>query len=141
MKWATWQDIGVDRMACIWLIRREIDPDAEFVFFQPHTVPPADAEPFDVPGVRYTHRRGHCTFHTLLDEHNLTDSVLARIAQIVDEADIIQPAAVEPTAAGLDFICRGLRHISADDHEAADRGCLLYDAVYAQLRAENEGGA
>ena len=141
MKWATWQHIGVDRMACIWLIRRQIDPAAEFVFIEPQAAPPPDAEPFDLPGVRFTHRRGHCTFHALVKDHNLTDPVLARIAQIVDEADIIQPVSVEPIAVGLDLICRGLRRVSADDHDAAERGCLIYDALYAQLKVEMEGSA
>ena len=141
MKWATWQDIGVDRMACIWLIQRHIDPAAEFVFFPSQSSAPADAEPFDIPGVRFTHRRGHATFHALVADHTLNDPVLARIAAIVDEADIIQPVTVEPAAPGLDLLCRGLRRISGDDSEAARRGCQLFDALYAQLRAESKGEA
>lgn len=137
MKWVTWEEIGVDRMASAWLIRRFIDPSAKFLFVQQGTTPlPADAEPFDVPGVRLTHRRGHCTFHTILREYNLKDPILQRIAAIVDEADIIQDAAVEPAAPGLDLICRGLRTISPDDHAALLLGFQLYDALYAQLKKE-----
>jgi hypothetical protein len=134
MKWVTWENIVVDRMACIWLIRCWIDPKAEFLFIPAGTKPlPEDAEPFDIPGVRYSHHRGHCTFHTMLREHDLNAPVLARIANIIDEADIVQEINVEPVAPGLDVLCRGLRRISVDDYEALERGILLYDALYAEL--------
>ncbi|WKZ35087.1 MAG: chromate resistance protein [Anaerolineales bacterium] len=134
MKWVTWEQIGVDRMACIWLIRRWIDPKAEFLFIPAGTESlPKGAEPFDIPGVRFSHYRGHCTFHTLLKEHGLKDPILIRIASIIDEADIVQEANVEPTAYGLDLLCRGLRRISRDDHEALERGMLIYEALYAEL--------
>lgn len=138
MKWVTWENIGVDRMACIWLIQKYIDPEAEF-FFVPAggKAFPKGAEPFDIPGVRYSHQRGHCTFHTFLKEYKLTDPVLSRIASIVDEADIVQEIAVEPAAAGLDLICRGVRSISKNDVEAWKYGMLIYDALFAQLSAGN----
>lgn len=134
MKWVTWENVGVDRIACAWLIRRFIDPAAEFLFVAPGEKNfPSDTEPFDIPGVRLTHRRGHCSFHTFLREYNLKDPVLQRIAQIVDEADVVQEVTVEAVAPGLDFLCRGIRLTSADDSEALARGALLYDALYAQL--------
>ena len=137
MKWVTWEDVAVDRIGSAWLIRRHIDPKAEFLFV-PAGAPvlPKGAEPFDIPGARLSHRRGHCTFHTALQEYKLKDPVLERIARIVDEADVVQEASVEPVAAGLDFLCRGLRRISPDDQAALERGALLYDALYAQLAAE-----
>ncbi|SRR6266508_3567861 len=136
MKWVTWENIGVDRMACIWLIRRWIDPKAEFIFVPAGMKPlPAGAEPFDIPGTRYSHHRGHCTFHTLLKEQRLKDPILARIARMVDEADIVQEIMVEPAAAGLDLICRGLRRTSTNDMEALERGYLVYEALYAELSA------
>jgi hypothetical protein len=136
MKWVTWEYIGVDRMASAWLIRRFIDPQAEFIFIPAGRKPlPEGAEPFDIPGVRYSHHRGHCTFHALLKEYKLKDPTLARIAEIVDEADVVQEAAVEPAAPGLDLICRSLRRTSADDQEAIERGQLLYEALYAELSA------
>lgn len=137
MKWVTWEDIGVDRMGCIWLIRRWIDPKAKFHFVPAGTKPlPKDAEPFDIPGARFSHHRGHCTFHTMLKEHDLQDPNLVRIANIIDEADLVQEVNVEPAAFGLDLICRGLRRISADDQEALERGILLYEALYAEISAE-----
>lgn len=134
MKWVTWENIGVDRMGCIWLIRRWIDPQAKFLFIPADTTSlPKDAEPFDIPGARFSHHRGHCTFHTMLSEHKLTDPILLRIAHIIDEADLVQEVNVEPVAPGLDLLCRGLRRISADDHEALEQGALLYEALYAEL--------
>ena len=133
MKWVTWENIGVDRMGCIWLIRRWIDLKAEFIFIPAGTKSLPKGEPFDIPGVHFSHQGGHCTFYTLLKENNIKDPVLARIANIIDEADIVQEINVEPAAIGLDLVCRGLRRISKDDIEALERGCLVYEALYAEL--------
>ena len=101
MKWVTWQDVGVDRMGCAWLIKRFVDPDAAFVFVPPGTSPlPEDAEPFDIPGTRLSHRRGHSSFHTVVSAYELGDPILQRIARIVDEADVTQEVTVEPAAPG-----------------------------------------
>jgi hypothetical protein len=134
MKWVTWENIGVDRMACAWLIRRWIDPEAEFLFIPlGEKLIPEDVEPFDVPGARYSHHEGHCTFYILLKEHKIENPVLARIARMVDEADVVQEVMIEPAALGLDLICRGLRRISQDDFEAMEHGQLIYEALYAEL--------
>ena len=136
MKWVTWENIGVDRMGCIWLILRFVDRDAEFKFVPVGKMPlPEGYEAFDIPGVGLTHQGGHCTFHTMLQEYDLDDPILHRIASIIDEADVIQDVMLEPVAAGLDFLCQGLRRISSDDYEALERGRILYDALYAQLAA------
>lgn len=137
MKWVTWENVAVDRMACAWLIRRLIDPKAEFLFIPSGQKSlPKNAEPFDIPGARLAHRRGHSTFHTMLREYALKDPLLQRIARMVDEADVVQEVTVEPVAPGLDFVCRGLRAISTDDQEAIERGMLIYEALYAQLKVE-----
>ncbi len=136
MKWVTWQNVGVDRMACVWLIRSRIDQEAEFAFIPAGSRPlPEGMEPFDIPGTRYSHHRGHCSFYALLKEYKLKDPILQHIAQMVDEADVVQDVALEPAAPGLDLLCRGLHRISKDDFEAIERGCLLYDALYAELSA------
>ena len=138
MKWVTWQNVGVDRIGCAWLIRRFIDPKAQFSFVpERQTPPPKAGEPFDIPGVKFSHHRGHCSFHTFLDEYKLADPVLRHVARIIDEADTVQEASVEPVAAGLDLICRGIRRTSRDDHEALDRGAMVYEALYAELAAED----
>jgi hypothetical protein len=134
MRWVTWERVAVDRMACAWLIRRFLDREAEFLVVPAgHDPLPEGAEPFDIPGVRLSHHRGQCTFHTMLREYKLDDPVLHRIARIVDEADVVQEVALEPVAPGLDLLCRGIRDISPDDHVALERGSLLYEALYAQL--------
>jgi hypothetical protein len=137
MRWVTWEQVGVDRLGCAWLIRRFIDAEAEFLFIpRSERSLPVGAEPFDIPGVRLSHRRGHSTFHTMLDEYELNDPVLRRIAQLVDEADTAQEVLVETAAPGLDLICRGLRLTSPDDWVAIERGQLIYEALYAQLAAD-----
>ena len=136
MKWVTWQNVGVDRIGCAWLIRKYVDPKAEFVFVPEGTAAaalPKAAEPFDVPGVRLSHHGGHCSFHAVVREYKLADPVLKRIARIVDEADTVQEALVEPAAQGLDVICTGLRLTSPDDKTAIERGGVVYDALYAAL--------
>lgn len=137
MKWVTWEKVGIDRMACAWIIKKKIDPKAKFLFIPARSEKlPPDAEPFDIPGAKLSHHGGHCSFYTILKEYDLKDAVLHRIARIVDEADTVQEAKVEPVAPGLDFLCRGLRLISETDEEALARGALLYDALYAQLKDE-----
>ncbi len=137
MTWVTWEHIGVDRMGCIWLIQRWIDAKAQFIFVPVGTKPlPKEVEPFDIPGTRYSHHRGHCTFHSLLKAYRLKDPILLRIANIIDEADIVQEVNVEAAAPGLDLICRGLRLNSPNDAVALERGKLVYDALYAELSAE-----
>jgi hypothetical protein len=138
MKWVTWEQVGVDRMGCAWLIKKYLDPEAEFLFVPVGTKPlPEGAEPFDIPGARYSHHRGRCTFTTLLAAYDLHDPVLNHIARIVDEADVVQEVTLEPAAPGLDLLCRGLRRISSTDQEALVRARLLYDALYAQLAIEH----
>ena len=138
MKWVTWKNIGIDRMASAWLIRRWIDPEAKFSFIPLGEKPfPDQGEPFDIPGERFSHHGGHCTFYALLKENKINDPILARIARIIDEADEVQEVTVEPASLGLDLICRGLRQISTDDFEAMERGGLIYDALYAQLKSDS----
>jgi hypothetical protein len=137
MKWVTWENVGVDRIGCAWLIRRFIDADAEFLFVPIRQLPlPDGAEPFDIPGTRLSHHDGHSSFHTIVREYRLDDPILRRIAQIIDEADVTQEVLIEPAAPGLDLICQGIRLTSPDDQVAIERGRLIYDALYAQLAAD-----
>jgi hypothetical protein len=124
-------------MGCAWLIRKYIDPQASFEFVAAGTNPlPAGSEPFDIPGVRFSHRRGHCTFYTLLHEYQLKDPVLERIARMIDEVDEVQEVMVEPAAYGVDLICRGIRLTSQDDRVALERSTIVYEALYSQLASE-----
>jgi hypothetical protein len=136
MKWVTWEHVGVDRIGCAWLIRHWVDPQAEFAFIPRGAALPQDAEPFDVPGVRYSHHQGHCSFHAILQHFKLDDPVLDRIARMIDEADTVQEVNVEPAAPGLDLICEGIRLTSSNDQTALERGALVYEALYARLSQE-----
>jgi len=133
MKWVTWENVGVDRIGCAWLIRKFIDPKAKFHFIPRGSEIPAGYEPFDIPGVKYSHHGGHCSFHAFLREHQFDDPILQRIARIIDEADTVQEVKLEPAATGLDLICEGMRLISPDDQSAIEQGKLIYDALYARL--------
>ena len=142
MKFVTRANVGIDRMGCAWLVRRFVDPHAEFLFVVEGTKPlPEGAEPFDMPGVRLSHHGGHCSFVAMQKHFKLRDPVLQRIGRIIDEADTVQDETLEPAAVGLDLICRGIRLTSPDDHIALERGVMVYDALYAQLAAEASGGA
>jgi len=137
MKWVTRERVGVDRMACAWLITRYIDAEAEFLFVPAEQkLLPEGAEPFDMPGVRLSHHQGHCSFYIMLREFDLRDPVLQRIARVVDEADTVQDVMLEPAATGLDILCQGIRLISPDDQVALERGRLLYEALYAQFASD-----
>jgi hypothetical protein len=116
MKWATRAGIHIDRAACAWLIRRTIDRAAEFIFVtDPAEVPP-DATPFDMRGVELGHHDDDCSFETILRRHEITDSVLWRIAEIIHEADLNDERYDAPEAPGLDVILRGLSMIGDDEH-------------------------
>ena len=96
MKWVTWEQVGVDRIGCAWLIRRFIDPEAEFVFIpMGETTLPENMTAFDIPGAWLSHRKSRCTFSTMLQEYDLHDPVLQRIARIIDEADVVQDVGLE----------------------------------------------
>jgi hypothetical protein len=140
MKWVTWENVGVDRMACAWLIKKWIDSEAEYSFVPVGQKPlPEGEEPFDIPGVRLSHKRGHCTFHTMLREYKIKEPILQRMAQIIDEADTVQEAFLEPVAPGLDFLCDGIRLTSPDDITALEKGSIILEALYARLSAEYNG--
>ena len=129
MKWATRSGPHVDRTACAWLIRRSIDPEAEFVFVaDPDEVPP-DATPFDMRGVELSHHGGECTFETLLRRYELEDPVLWAIARIVHEADLEDERYDAPEARGLDVLLRGLSMVRSD-HEVLELSGPLYDGLY-----------
>ena len=115
MIWATRAGIHVDRAGCAWLLRRFVDPGAEFVFVDDPADIPAGATPFDMRGVELGHHRGDCSFETMLRHFGLDDPVLREIARIVHEADLDDEQFDAPEAPGLDVICRGLSMVRADE--------------------------
>jgi hypothetical protein len=134
MRWATRAGVHVDRTACAWLIRRFIDPDAEFVFVHDPDEVPADATPFDMRGAELSHREGGCTFETMLARYELDDPALEAIARIVHEADLDDERFDAPEARGLDVIVRGLSMIAGSDEEMLSLSSPIYDGLYEYRR-------
>jgi hypothetical protein len=130
MRWATRRGCHVDRAACAWLIRRFIDPDAEFLFVGDPDDVPEDATPFDMRGVELSHRAGNCSFETFLARYELRDQALAAIAEIVHAADLDDERYDAPEAAGLDVLIRGLS-MTRDDHRVLAVSDPLFDGLYA----------
>jgi hypothetical protein len=121
--------VHIDRAACAWLIRRFLDPEAEFLFVTgPDQVPP-DAVPFDMRGVEFGHQGGDCSFETILRRRELTDPVLWQIAQIVHEADLDDQRFDAPEAAGLDVVLRGLSMTGSDEATLVVSG-PVFDGLY-----------
>lgn len=130
MKWATRRGCHVDRASCAWLIRRFIDPRAEFVFVDDPDEVPADATAFDMPGVALSHHEGDCSFETFLRVHGLDDAALAEIGRIIHEADLADERFDAPEAPGLDVLIRGLS-MTLDDEGVLEITGPLFDGLYA----------
>ena len=126
----------MDRTACIWLIRRFLDPEAAFSFFGDPSEAPEGAELFDVVGARLSHRGEDCSFETFLKDYELEDPVLKEIAEIVHDADLMDEKYARPESEGLDAIVRGMQLSLPDDHALAGHTDALYDGLYAYLRRE-----
>lgn len=135
MKWATRADVHVDRAACAWLIRRFVDPAAEFSFVNdPADVAP-EATAFDMRRVALSHHHGRCTFETALIQFELTaDPVLEEIGRIVHEADLGDEQFDAPIAAGLDALIRGLTLIADNDEQTLAITDRLFDGLYEHTR-------
>lgn len=129
-RWVTRPRPHVDRIASAWLIKRFVDPAAEFVFAPPDQIP-ADAIPFDMAGVEFGHHGEDCTFETLLRRTGLRDRKLAVLAEIVHEADIKDQKFAREEARGIDLALRALLSAIKDDHEALAQGMTLFDGLYA----------
>ena len=129
MKWATRSGCHIDRASSSWLIRRYIDVDAQFVFVDDPDYIPADATPFDMPGVRLSHRGADCTFETILRDYALDDPVLWDLARIVHQADLEDDRFDAPEAVGFDVVLRGLSLV-CDDHQVVDISRTIFDGLY-----------
>jgi hypothetical protein len=145
VRWVTRSRPKIDRIACPWLIRRFIDPAAEFLFVASGRVLAVAGESggiaFDVPGVELSHVGTHCSFDAFLVKYRLEDPALRALAPIVRGADTAR-LDLAPEAAGLLAVSLGLSALYQDDHALLERGFLLYDALYAWLteaRGETHG--
>ena len=142
MKWITRSHIHVDRVACPWLINRFIDSDAEFMFV-PKSQVLAVAEKegaiaYDTPGAELHHRGDLCTFDVLIEEYELVDKALLRLAKIVNAADT-DNLQNDPMAAGLEAIAVGFGLRFPDDFVNLEHQFQVYDALYAWCRLDVAG--
>ena len=143
MKWVTRENANVDRIACPWLIKKFIDPQAEFIFVgRDEVLEVAEREganSYDAPGAKYTHREGKCSFEALLEDFELsTDPGLVRLAAIVHAADVDEDIDSSPEGRGLSAIAHGfaLLHGTAD-HRKIELETPMYDALYAWCQEQS----
>jgi rhodanese-related sulfurtransferase len=140
--WVTRARPKIDRIACPWLIRRFVDPDAVFLFVAPPEVPAVgerfNAAPFDIENTFWSHRGENCTFDVMIEEFRLASPALLRLATIVRAADTAR-LDLCPEAPGLLAASLGLSRMYDDDLEQLEAGIALYDAFYRWCRdATNE---
>jgi hypothetical protein len=146
MKWVTRARPKVDRVACPWLIKRFVDPEAVFLYVPSHQVMDVakreNAIPFDVPNVELGHHGAECSFDAVIKKYNLKDPALMKLAVIVRGADT-DAKDLAPECRGLDAIAEGFRLAYSDDHEQLKHELPVYEALYAycqeMIRRENTG--
>ena len=129
-RWVTRPRPHVDRIASAWLIKRFIDAEAVFVFAPPAEFP-RDAIAFDAPGVELSHQGEDCTFETLVKRAHLRDRRLARLAEVVHEADLRDGKYPHEEARGIDVAIRALLAASPDDHQVLAQGMAIFEGLYA----------
>jgi rhodanese-related sulfurtransferase len=143
-KWVTRERPKIDRIACPWLIRRFIDPDAQFLFAPTERVFAVAAETgataYDIPGAEpFSHDGELCSFDAFLRVYGIEDPALAMLALIVRGADTAR-LALTPQSPGLLAVSLGLSALYADDHDMLARGMIVYDALYAWCRDCHDQG-
>ena len=144
MKWITRERVKVDRVACPWLIRKFIDPEAEFLFVPPDqvlsTAERENATPFDIPDVELGHHDGKCSFEAIVSKYAIDDPAVPLLAQIVHGADVAEDLYGRPEAPGLKAIAEGFQRMGLrDDHAILALEFPVYDALYVYCRATTNG--
>ena len=144
-KWVTRARPKTDRIACPWLIKHFIDPDAEFLYA------PADevlevarregAHSYDAPGAEYTHRDGLCSFEVLVEDYEIDDPALNLLARIVHGADVPDDRDATPQSRGLLAVAEGFHLLDLGDQRQLELSLPVYDALYAWCKAEVDRGA
>jgi len=137
MKWVTRQHVHVDRTACPWLIKKFVDPKAEFIFVPvekiEETAKKEKAIPYDAPGVELGHRGDRCSFDAIVEKYKIKDPAVLELAKIVRAADTDRMEAV-PEATGLEAVMTGLGIVSKDDYETIAKASPVYDAFYTNCK-------
>ena len=140
MKWITRERIKVDRVACPWLIRKFIDPKAEFIFL-PHDTrwqEIKDGTVFDAPGCELGHHGEDVSFNSILKKYGLTDPALLLLGEIVRAADS-HPSQPHPAGEGLRWIAHGFGALGFSDQQILERESIVYDALYAECKKRTSG--
>ena len=140
MRWVTRERVKVDRVACPWLVRRFIDPEAEFIFL-PHDTDwkRVDGIVYDVPDCELGHHGEGVSFDAILEKYGLNDPALRLLAEIVRAADS-HPSNPHPAGEGLRWIAHGFTSLGLSDHAILDREFIVYDALYAQCQRQISSG-
>ena len=145
MKWITRKDIKVDRVASPWLIKRFVDPEAEFLFVEEKNLVEQarlqDATPFDAPkidAIKLNHRGPRCTFEAIIVDYSISDVAVRRLALIVRAADIKGQEGVAPEGIGLRSIAQGFAAMGLSDEDRLARQFPVYDALYTFVQSKQE---
>jgi hypothetical protein len=137
MKWVTRPYVHVDRTACPWLIKRFIDPKAEFLFVPTEKIEESVKKekgiPYDARGVELGHHGDKCSFDAIVEKYKIKDPAVLKLAKIVRSADTDTMEAA-PEAAGLEAIMTGFGIVSKDDYETIARASPVYDALYVNCK-------
>jgi hypothetical protein len=137
MKWITREKVKVDRVACPWLIRKFIDPQAEFIFVPAGLVAAKalelDATPFDIEGCELGHHGEDVSFNSILKKYSLNDPALVLLGEVVRAADS-NPAKPHPAGEGLRWVAHGFSALGFSDHEILSAEFMVYDALYAECQ-------
>ena len=146
MKWVTRERPKTDRIACPWLIKKFIDPEAEFLYVASDQVlavaEQENAHSYDAPGARYTHRDGLCSFEVLVEEYEIDDPAVRLLARIVHGADVSDDRDATPQSRGLLAVAEGFYLLGlCDDHRQLELSLPVYDALYAWCQNEVVPGA
>ena len=141
MKWITRERVKVDRVACPWLIKKFIDPQAEFLFAPGDSVMELAALeaaiPYDVPDVELGHHDGRSSFEAIISKYQITDPAIGLLAEIVHGADVARDLYGRKEAPGLKAIAEGFRHLGFNnDTEILAHEFIVYDALYAYCQQE-----
>ena len=137
MKWVTRQYVHVDRTACPWLIKRFVDPKAEFLFVPvekiEETVKKEKAIPHDAPNIELTHHGDKCSFDAVIEKYKIKDPAVLELAKVIRAADT-NKMEVAPEAAGLEAVMTGFGISSKDDYETIAKASPVYDALYTTCK-------
>ena len=144
MKWITREHVKVDRVACPWLIKKFVDPKAEFLFVPPDQVldiaEREGATPFDVPDAELGHMDGKCSFEAIVTKYAIADPAIVLLARIVHGADVSEDLYGQPEAPGLKAIAEGFQQMGLkDDHEILALEFPVYDALYVYCQVKANG--